>query len=247
VIANERVDLLRLEQVVPGRERSLHVAERIRPCELHSLVNLDLMVVILMIIGRSYSRRIIAVGLRPGAAGSAEQEAQGEQPKSNPRHDRSPFPEGSIQPGLMDRPSWVQPGTSGASGFRQIAACHRDLPGGRAVPGQRIEGKLVVRAAGTGSPPLGETGGTWGAKSEVVTVVLGAGVAMAAPVSPGAFAPASRPGLAAGGVGGVGAASPAGAKAGAPVAGRDGGDGAGADEGDPPGPVSGAAVSGAPV
>jgi hypothetical protein len=80
-----------------------------------------------MIIGRSYSRRIIAVGLRPGAAGSAEQEGQGEQPKSDPRHDRSPFPEGSVRPGLMNRPSWVQPSTGGASGFRQIAARRRDL------------------------------------------------------------------------------------------------------------------------
>jgi hypothetical protein len=148
---------------------------------------------------------------------------------------------------LMNRPSWVQPGTRGASGFRQIAARRRDLQGGRAVPGQRIEGKFVVRTAGTESPPLGETGGTGGAKSEVVTVVLGAGVALAAPVPPGANAPASRPGPADGGNGGVGTASPAGAEAGAPVAGRDGGDGAGADEGDPPGPVSGAAVSGAPV
>jgi len=36
------------------------------------------MVVILMIIRRSHSRWIIAIGLRPGAAGNAKQEGQGE-------------------------------------------------------------------------------------------------------------------------------------------------------------------------
>ena len=36
------------------------------------------MVVILMIIRRSHSRRIIAIGLCPGAAGNAKQEGQGE-------------------------------------------------------------------------------------------------------------------------------------------------------------------------
>ncbi|MGZ3300718.1 MAG: IPTL-CTERM sorting domain-containing protein, partial [Isosphaeraceae bacterium] len=69
-------------------------------------------------------------------------------------------------------------------------------------------------------------------------MVVGAGVALAAPFAPGAFAPVSRPGLAGGGAGGVGAASPAGA----PAAGRDGEDGTGAGDGDPAGPVSGAAL-----
>lgn len=112
---------------------------------------------------------------------------------------------------------------------------------GNAGSSQGSEGKL---AAGTRSPPSGETdGSTGGAKSEVVTVVVGAGVTLAAPFAPGAFAPVSRPGPAAGGVGGVGAASPAGA----PVVGRAGDDDAGAGEGDPAGPVSGTALSGPPA
>jgi hypothetical protein len=112
---------------------------------------------------------------------------------------------------------------------------------GKAGSSQGSEGKL---AAGTRSPPSGETdGSTGGAESEVVTVVVGAGVALAAPFAPGAFAPVSRPGLAGGGAGGVGVASPAGA----PAAGRDGEDGTGAGEGDPAGPVSGAALSGPPA
>jgi len=106
---------------------------------------------------------------------------------------------------------------------------------------QRLAGKL---ATGTRSPPSGEIdGSTGGLKSEVVTVVVGAGAALAAPSGAGGFAPASRPGLAGGGAGGVGAASPAGA----PVLGRAGEDGAGAGEGDPAGPVSGAALSGPPA
>jgi len=57
---------------------SLLFVEKTRPSELDSLGNHVGMVVILMIIRRSHTRRIIAIGLRPGAAGNAKQEGQGE-------------------------------------------------------------------------------------------------------------------------------------------------------------------------
>src|SRR5208337_3600617 len=152
--------------------------------------------------------------------------------------DRSPFRERAIRPGFVNRPGSKQTRTSGRCGFTPLAhaARRRARPGESAGSGQRIAGKL---AAGTRSPPSGEIdGSTGGAKSEVVTVVVGAGAALAAPAGAGGFVPASRPGLAGGGAGGVGTASPAGA----PVAGRDGEDGAGPSTGGPAGAVSGAAL-----
>ena len=102
----------------------------------------------LMIIGCSHTRRIIAIGLRPGAAGNAKQEGKGEQSKSDPRHDRSPFHELSIQPVFAIRPGWDQVRTSDACGFspRSHAARRCGRPGASAGSSQRLVGKL---AAGT--------------------------------------------------------------------------------------------------
>ena len=67
-----------LQKQSPDRGSSVSFVEKTRPSELDSLCNHVGMVVILMIIRRSHFRRIIAIGLCPGAAGNAKQEGQGE-------------------------------------------------------------------------------------------------------------------------------------------------------------------------